>query len=189
MNEEGRGRSLVDPAPQPEPSAPEPQPNDQNDDVPVGYCIYCGGPLSSDDVFCTQCGKPVESNERSGLPLDERPADEHEAAPVDTGDVPPFVDVARRSEDAASSWEQAEPAKTYEDDDDPTVRSQLLIITPDEARDGCMKTLRLKDGTEIQVDVPAGANPGTKVDIAGMGLEDARTGRRGPLRVSFYITR
>lgn len=156
---------------------PEPPVSGVEDEEPVGFCTECGSPLFKGDVFCTQCATPV----------DQSPQEPHIETHGSGHDRP------REEEQTITRIpvrpHEPEPPRQDEDDDDPTVRSQLMAITVDEARNGCQKTLRLSDGVEVQVDVPAGANPGTKVDIPGMGLEDKRTGRRGPLRVSFYIMR
>lgn len=165
------------------PDTPQNAPADNN---PIGYCTQCGHPLYDGDLFCTSCSAPVSAKESH----DSR---DSAATLVVTSDLPPSssaTTIMRPARNAsAPQADYPGPNTSYEDDDDPTVRSQLVTITLEEARNGCTKKLRLGDGTEVQVDVPAGANPGTKVDIPGMGIVDKTTGRRGPLRVSFYIMR
>lgn len=73
-----------------------------------------------------------------------------------------------------------------DDDDDPTVQPKLVTISRDEANKGCRKQIRVGHET-IEVDIPAGIDVTTKLDVPGMGRYDEMTGQRGPLRLSFYI--
>lgn len=160
--------------------------NEPLEEKPVGFCTHCGNPLYPGDLFCTNCSAPVSAEEPHDTDGPEKAAPIEPILPPVSGTTAlkkPVSDMSAPQPDYPSS------IPTYEDDDDPTVRSQLLTITLEEARNGCTKKLRLSDGTEVQIDVPAGANPGTKVDVPGKGIVDKTTGRRGPLRVSFYIMR
>lgn len=174
---------------------------------PTGFCMNCGSPLYPGFAFCTQCATPVDKATTAAPGAVSAPN-----APVEFGRVgggTMMVDSAEAGDahvgtaPATRSWEPVDGARvvstvpdSYVDededegeDDDPTMLTQLVTITWEEAKEGCRKTLVLEDGREVIVDVPAGANPGTKVDIPGLGLYDSRTGGHGPLRVSFFILR
>lgn len=137
------------------------------DSVPTGFCVSCGGALYTGDTFCPACGESIGVVPRTTVPAEEAKYM-----------VPPTP--------AATMLVSA---PLVDDDDEPYVLTKLVTITRDEAREGCTKSVELDDGMMVDVDVPAGSNPGTKVDVAGYGLKDERTGLRGPLRVSFYIVR
>ncbi|MBR3313335.1 MAG: hypothetical protein IKG18_04265 [Atopobiaceae bacterium] len=73
--------------------------------------------------------------------------------------------------------------------DDETVRSMLVILTPAEAYSGCVKRIVVDKSTRrtIEVNIPAGITIETKLDVPGFGYPSSATGRRGPLRLSFFI--
>lgn len=65
-----------------------------------------------------------------------------------------------------------------------------LAITPDEARDGARKHVRLARGAEIEeviVTVPAGVRPGTRLRLRGKGNSGA-AGEHGDLYLRVQIT-
>jgi DnaJ-class molecular chaperone len=73
-----------------------------------------------------------------------------------------------------------------DDVDEPLVRPVLVHLTREEARMGCRKHVNV-DGQSVPVDVPAGANVHTYIDIDNLGYRDERTGMVGPLRVCFHV--
>ena len=75
---------------------------------------------------------------------------------------------------------------TMADDDDPTVRPHLLMLTYDEARSGCHKRIDI-DGETLEVDIPAGVDATTRLDVDGYGYYDEMTRERGALRLSFFL--
>ena len=65
----------------------------------------------------------------------------------------------------------------------------LVILTPAEAYSGCVKRIVVDKATRrtIEVNIPAGITIETKLDVPGFGYPSSTTGRRGPLRLSFFI--
>ena len=76
-----------------------------------------------------------------------------------------------------------------DDDDDATARPRLVMLTREEARMGCVKSVEVDRTTReaIEVQIPAGVYVNTKLDVMGYGNFDEMTGQRGPLRLSFFI--
>ena len=65
-----------------------------------------------------------------------------------------------------------------------------LGITPDEARHGAKKQVRLARGTETEevlVTIPAGVRPGTRLRLRGKGNSGA-AGERGDLYLRIHLT-
>ena len=148
--------------------------------APARTCPNCNAPIEPGNRFCILCGRQVDN-----------------AASIDSDFTPPDTVPFPLDGPAGTSVQpgperhvtrQSEPAQDPVDDDDPTVRPQLLLITEQEAREGCTKSVRVEGMGSVDVAVPAGANAGTSIDILGYGYFDDQTGARGPLRVSFYIT-
>ena len=67
-----------------------------------------------------------------------------------------------------------------------TSRAQLMILTREEARSGCQKTIEI-DGKGYLVEIPAGVTSTTILDLPGLGYFDTETGERGSVRLSFFI--
>ena len=80
----------------------------------------------------------------------------------------------------------SEPPKVEEGEDDPTMLTQLVTISAEEARRGCDKTIRTRKGDTVNIKVPPYTKPDTYVDVDGYGLPDGRGGR-GKLRVTFFV--
>ena len=173
---------------------------------PNGFCTNCGKPLEPEAKFCIYCRTPVSSPistpsapvpmSNSGIscpncgyinepgtnfcimcrtPL----TNEGNGFSSKTGTI--LVDVH-------SDRHDQQPQSSEPDDDELGVRSLLVTITPDEARNGCTKQVDTKGYGIISVQIPAGTNPNTKIDVPGMGFDDGNGGI-GPLRLSFYIIR
>ena len=68
-----------------------------------------------------------------------------------------------------------------------TLLNQLVYLTRDEAANGCVKTIKLSDGREVTVSIPAGSKANGHVDVEGQGRLDKNTGQRGTLRLSFAL--
>ncbi len=157
-------------------------------------CPVCGARLEPGDTFCVMCGSPAADS-----------ANQSAASPVATPNIFSFASEpaqgfstggARTDGDrAGGAWaggtgpggaSMVHNSGDIADDDDPTVRPQLLMISYQEARTGCHKTVTV-DGQSVDVDVPAGVDVTTKLDIPGWGYYDELTGERGPLRISFFL--
>ncbi len=133
----------------------------------VGYCNQCSASLFEGDTHCRNCGCPVGFEPTP--PILSNPSDD--CCPVCGNPLPSGVTKC--------------PVCETRVDDDENVRSELVILTYAEARQGCRKMIMV-DGRPVTVDVPPGTTVYTHVDIAGLGYENKRTGARGPLRVSFH---
>ncbi len=162
-------------------------------DTVVGTCSHCGGPLYKGDSFCTNCGADVPNasgtvvvtsandswsggHDSSGMQAGRRGTD---TVPVNGGRHPVDPHVAPANPPAYVG-------SADDDVDEPLVRSVLVRLTRQEARTGCRKHVMV-EGQSIPVDVPAGANVHTHVDIPNLGYRDERTGVVGPLRVCFHV--
>ncbi len=145
------------------------QPQEQN-------CPNCGWPLESDAIYCISCGFKVgDSSSKTSQPYHFD----------DLGAVPPVP--AGSSSGLSASLVPAPPM--VDDDDDATVRPRLVMLTREEARTGCRKTIEVDRSTHesIQIDVPAGVDVTTKLDVPGYGYFDELSGQRGPMRLTFFI--
>jgi hypothetical protein len=122
------------------------------------FCIVCGAPLSG-------AGAPANAALQS-------PAAGYGAAtPLDNAvqDGPVFADGTRLKDEAPIS-----------------ARAQLVILTREEAANGCCKTITI-DGTAYDVDIPGGITPTTILDVPGLGYTDPVTGTPGVVKLSFFI--
>ena len=142
-------------------------------------CYRCGTPYQSGESFCTQCGADLRGGWRPDTPPIPEPPGPVPPPPAPSKDCCPVCGVPLRPDDTRC------PVCDARIDDDELVRTTLLSLTRAEARQGCRKTFEL-DGRRVTVDVPPGTSVYTHVDIEGLGYEDERTGRRGPLRVCFH---
>ena len=150
-------------------------------------CPHCGYPLEPDAMYCISCGLKIGSpasaggvalNDGGTQPVwDGHPYDQPYDQPYDvvsqqTGPVTPLP---------------APPAT--DNDDDASVLSSLVMLSAAEARTGCVKLVEIDKSTHesVEVNIPAGVNVTTKLDIPGYGVLDELSGRRGPLRLSFFI--
>lgn len=150
----------------------------------VGTCPHCGAPLEPGDIFCVSCGSPLGNASTYAVPT---------AAPASTAMTPDLFAYGSGGSNgggAAPAHRAPDPAagsaNDMADDDDPTVRPQLLMLTYQEARTGCTKTVSV-DGQQVTVNIPAGVDVTTKLDIEGLGYFDDMTGQRGPLRLTFFL--
>lgn len=66
------------------------------------------------------------------------------------------------------------------------MRAQLVMLSHQEVRTGCRESIDL-NGACIEVDIPAGVNATTKLNLLGYGYVNVSTGQRGPLRLSFFL--
>lgn len=151
------------------------------------FCTNCGSAIQPGAAFCTSCGASVDTATIPPVPKN----DAHKTPDgVRSGKT---VIIGATDTPAVPDSPRSQPKRVEVDVNskrvDPTMLSQLMTLTPEEAETGCRKTLRTKDGREVEVVVPPHAGPQTKVDIAGYGLLDEKTGKCGPLRVTFYIAR
>lgn len=194
----------------------EEAPRTEGDDV---FCTNCGAKIVPGNNFCTNCRQEIlwEAGGANVPGPTPDPSIDDLDEPVDPPPIPTSLPIPPEDEYVIVGYCTACGKPLYEgnnfctfcaapvvplppedspvndttdeDDDDPTMLSKLLSITQEEARVGCRKTLVLDGGQTVVVEVPAGANPGTKIDIPGYGLVNKRTGSRGVLRVSCYIAR
>ena len=166
------GATAPEPAPLPHVAPPLPvaAPMPIAAPVPAKTCPVCGAELEPNASFCVMCGNPISPGASS--------------ASV----TPEVVSYDSVSFDSDSSHQNiaAVPTDGFEEDDDPTVHPILLTLTYEEARSGCRKQVRI-DGEQVSVDIPAGVDANTKFDIPNKGYYDEMTGRRGPLRICFYL--
>lgn len=143
-----------------------------------GCCPSCGAPLELGDSFCQSCGKGIIHCPRCKAP------NESDSLFCTACGTP-----------LASPQPPQPPRRnghTYregDDDDDPTMLTKMVVLTADEARTGCRKMVRTKQGEMVEVIVPPYTDPSTHVDVEGYGLPDPVTGRRGKLRFTFFIAR
>ncbi len=158
--------------------------------APMRSCPNCGWDLDPDALYCISCGAPVPkaAGPRAGVVAPGGSGTAH----IDTGGEPAPNMVQPQAPGAPISSPGAPislvpVAPSREDDDDATVRPRLVMLTREEARTGCIKTLAIDPGTTIDVVVPAGVDVTTKMDALGYGHFDEMTGQRGPLRLSFFI--
>lgn len=154
-------------------------------------CPKCGSLLLPDSVFCEVCGeKLVSEPPRSTCP--------NCGAPMASG--------SKRCSSCGSAIVRCRTCnavnlknndycvvcgaslKEEDEGDDPTMLTQLVTISADEARRGCHKTIRTRKGDTVNIAVPPYTNADTYVDVDGYGLPDGRGGR-GKLRVTFFVAR
>lgn len=166
-----------------------------------GVCANCGCPIDSEAMFCVQCGHPVGGGSPAGarcphcgLELEPgamfcigcgKPVGQgaEQGSWQETGRGAGFGDAQH-----ADGGARVVPAdEGMADDDDATARPKLVMLTRDEARTGCRKTVNV-DGQLVEVSIPAGVDVNTKLDVPGYGRFDEFTGERGPLRLTFYIS-
>lgn len=161
--------------------------------APMGgsTCPVCGEPLEPGAGFCIMCGTPVSgggiSDSTTVIPPAPDPYGQNVMTPATvTPDNFGTFGGAPAGFGSAPSQPTVHTDATMAEDDDPTVRPKLLMLTYDEARNGCTKTVEV-DGQSIQVDIPAGVDVNTKMDIPNYGYFDEMTGARGPLRLTFFL--
>ena len=148
-------------------------------------CPACGAPVNPGDAFCTSCGAPLGAAPAPGygqqgqvtMPTDNQPTTTPTfgGAQVYSAGAPA---AARGPQDGVSSLIKEEAPITS--------RPQLMLLTREEARNGCTKTIEV-DGQIYSVDVPAGITEDTVLDLPGIGYFDTDTGVRGSVRLTFFI--
>lgn len=164
--------------------------------APTRSCPNCGWELDPDALYCISCGAQVPQVASS-------PAGPEIGVPGATGTARIDNNIPQQPHQAPQQYQappQPQPMQvpgapvtlvpvrpSQDDDDDATARPRLIMLTREEARTGCTKTLRLDPTTTIEVDVPAGVDVNTKMDAPGYGHFDELTGQRGPLRLSFFV--
>ena len=151
-------------------------------------CPACGAPLNPGDAFCTTCGTAVGAAPASAPAYGQQgPA----SAPAynQTPAMPAYGGGAQAysagAPAAAYGQQNAVPAQIKEEAPI-TSRPQLMLLTREEARNGCTKTIEV-GGQMYSVDVPAGVTEDTVLDLPGIGYFDTDTGVRGSVRVTFFI--
>lgn len=164
--------------------------------APATACPVCGEPIEPGASFCVMCGTPLENTSSfdQGDPfgpgvISVDPPMPVPLTPPETGYTPDVVGFSDPYDQPYEDDSQPTVLTIDDidaDDDDPTVRPHLLTLTYQEAREGCHKTVKV-DGQSIEVDVPAGVDVNTLLDIPNHGYFDEMTGRRGPLRLTFYL--
>ena len=87
---------------------------------------------------------------------------------------------------AAAFQNQGAPSSLIKEEAPITSRPLLMLLTREEARSGCSKTVEV-DGQLYMVEVPAGVTEDTVLDLPGIGYFDTDTGVRGSARVTFFI--
>lgn len=88
----------------------------------------------------------------------------------------------RKGNGGGKTKETTKPAEKHD-----TLLNQLVFLTREEAANGCSKTIETADGRTIKVNIPAGVQSNTHVDVDGQGRVDPATGKRGVLRLSFSV--
>lgn len=170
--------------------------------APAASCPNCGWPLEPGALYCISCGVKVDAAggaQAGGSPMPGGPGSG--AAPFD-GAWAGNQTINLGANGGAQQWDNGRataapqgpitptPAPvSVDDDDDASARPQLIMLTADEARRGCVKRITVNKQTQetVEVNIPAGVNITTKLDVPGYGHPDGMTGRRGPLRLSFFI--
>ena len=174
----------------------------------AGTCAACGAPLNAGDSFCVVCGAPItggasgmgqqpQANHMGSFPRhdvtvtvggprntyvpQQQPA--QQVPPMHMNYAPPSV--TPQVGITADTWDSGSSERSV-DDDDPTVRPKLITLTYAEARDGCRKYVTV-DGRQVEVHIPAGVDATTKFDVPDLGYFDEMTGKRGPLRLTFFL--
>lgn len=168
-------------------------------------CPRCGGPIAEDDAFCQTCGCRLSIGSKEfddacqQSVLDEKSVPSGGPAGVMSLEVDKTVDIAEKhTEEEAGPIDSlrqgvvAQPnpydGMISKEDVAVNVANQLVVLTRDEARLGCEKTLSLERGRTVTIRIPPGVRIDTNVDVPGLGYTDERTGEVGPLRLSFYLT-
>ena len=167
-----------------------------------GVCPVCGEPLDPGASFCIMCGTPVGGAAPAPVePPHEIFVDGYFENPDGTqtpfgftAPDPGYQTIETTPGSATYGYGQPQQPSVptvhtddkMADDDDPTVRPKLLMLTYDEARNGCTKQVTI-DGQSIEVTIPAGVDVNTKLDIPNYGYFDEMTGARGPLRLTFFL--
>lgn len=130
-------------------------------------CPVCGAQVEPGDLFCIACGAPL------GPAPAAKPQPAAPAGGVYHGTAAP------------GAGAPAEGMR-LKDEAPITSRAQLMILTREEARSGCQKTIEI-DGKGYLVEIPAGVTSTTILDLPGLGYFDTETGERGSVRLSFFI--
>lgn len=174
---------------------------------PARQCPNCGWNLEPDAMYCISCGQLVKPHQQ--VPMGGGAVREpggNGTAKIDNGvqempvqhPIPPMPVPQPVPAPAPAPVPAPVPAQRgpitpvpappmADDDDDATVRPRLIMLTREEARTGCRKTIRLARDQSIEVNIPADVDVNTKLDVPGYGHFDEQTGQRGPLRLSFYV--
>lgn len=165
-------------------------------------CPNCGWPLEPDAIYCISCGIKLDTLGAAHAGGSPMPGGRDSGAAPFNAAWAGNQTINLGANGGAQQWGNGRataaphgpitpiPAPiTVDNDDDASVRPQLIMLTPDEARRGCIKRIEVNRQTHetIEVNIPAGVNVTTKLDVQGYGNPDGMTGRRGPLRLSFFI--
>lgn len=119
----------------------------------------------------------VDDPEPIYLDTDSEPVNVPELQPVVPAPVTPPTSVMPTPE---PSQPQKKPAKLD------LTRTQLLILTREEALNGCRKEI-VVEGKAVMVDIPAKTTADSVVTVPGLGYLDTSTGERGVLNIQFFI--
>ena len=170
----------------------------------TGACPSCGAPLEPDAAFCVVCGKPVSAAAPGPSPtpgvapapqggssggtvhVSSGPQPATPPAATPPAATPPATPAAAQPAPAASAGPSHKPGMQTVPADELDMLTQLVFLSREEAQNGCTKVIEV-DGQKFQVTIPAGTNAGSKLDFPGYGYENARTGKRGILRLNFYV--
>ena len=164
-------------------------------------CPNCGWPLEPGAMYCISCGMKVDAAGAAqgvGSPMPGGP----DPGAANLGGGWAGNQTVNLGANGGAQWGNERVAAApqgpitpnpapvaVDDDDDASVRPKLIMLTSDEARRGCVKRIEVNKRTHetVEVNIPAGVNITTKLDVPGYGNPDGLTGRRGPLRLSFFI--
>lgn len=155
-----------------------------------GTCPRCNAPVSPGDLFCVSCGCPL--GQQPAVPQQSpAPAPAKASSPQTPGPVQPTVQPKVPAHSAqgmygAPSSDPGNGTPQIKEEAPITSRPQLVLLTREEARIGCSKTIMI-DGQAFRVDIPAGVTSETLLDLPGIGYFDTETGERGSVRLSFFI--
>ncbi len=156
-------------------------------------CPKCGAPVEPDAAFCVVCGTSLGT-----------PAPQPQPAPP-SGPLTPVSPTAggiptvcpncgtpvEADADFCVACGKRIPGTTKQGTElgaeEQDMRTQLVFLTRQEAQHGCTKLVEI-DGRQVPVDIPPGTNGGTDLDIPGYGYPNDRTGKRGVLRLNFFVS-
>lgn len=152
----------------------------------TGNCPNCGWPIDPNTIYCLACGTLVVGNGSNTGRFDNSIQTIYAPPPIPPKPILPASIPPAPIPDMPIALV---PAPRTIEDDDPTVRHYLVALTHEEARTGCTKTIKVNRSTHetVEVLIPAGVDVNTKLDAQEYGYYDETTGKRGPLRLSFFI--